>query len=111
MPCKQATPWQKAQHWALQHGIAAEDWKAKIEECLLRGWLISTPDDFVAALPAEHDAQPAYFVYMACGGSGHPLHRFMRYAPRPLPWVLWHRKNEKRQRAFRWEQLAKKARI
>ena len=106
------TPWQKAQHWALQHGIPAEDWQAKIEECLLRGWLISTPDDFVAALPDEHDGQPAYFVVMALGhGGGHALQRFLRYAPGPRPYVLWHRRNEPRRRAFRWEQLAKKARI
>jgi hypothetical protein len=37
--------------------------------------------------------------------------RFMRYAPRPLPWVVWHRNNEERPRAFAWNKLAKKARI
>jgi hypothetical protein len=48
---------------------------------------------------------------MALGGNGNVLRRFMRYAPEPLPWVVWHRNNEERLRAFRWDQLAKKARI
>jgi hypothetical protein len=105
------TPWQQAFNWATAHGITPEEWERKIEACLQAGWVISTPEEFVAAHPAEHNGEPAYFVFMACGGSGHPLHRFLRYAPRPVPWVLWHRRNEKRLRAFRWDQLAKKARI
>jgi hypothetical protein len=105
------TPWQQAYTWALEHGVTLEEWAEKIEHCLLHGWIVSTPDHFLAFHKTEHNGQPAYFVVKALGGSGNVLQRFMRYAPEPLPWVLWHRNNEKRQRAFRWEQLAKKARI
>ena len=105
------TPWQQAFTWAIAHDISEDEWQAKIEHCLLHGWVISTPDHFLAFHKTEHAGQPAYFVSMALGGSGHVLQRFMRYAPEPLPWVLWHRNNETRLRAFAWDKLQKKARI
>ena len=105
------TPWQQAYTWALASGVSEDEWRRQIEKCLMDGWVISTPDEFVAAHPAQHNGEQAYFVFMALGGSGNALGRFLRYAPRPVPWVIWHRRNEKRLRAFRWEQLAKKARI
>jgi hypothetical protein len=105
------TPWQKAFIWALARGVTQEQWGQKVEHCLNHGWVISTPDQFLAFYKTEHAGQPAYFVVMALGGSGNVLQRFMRYAPEPLSWVLWCRNNEPRVRAFQWEQLAKKAGI
>lgn len=105
------TAWQSAYIWASEHGVTPQEWHDNIERCLLEGWIISTPDTFLAFRKDQHAGRPAYFVAMAYGGSGHPLKRFMQYAPEPLPWVLWHRNNEPRLRAFAWDKLAKKARI
>jgi hypothetical protein len=105
------TPWRQAFTWALANGVTQERWEREVARCLNEGWFISTPDQFLAFYKTEHAGQPAYFVVMALGGNGNVLRRFMRYAPEPLPWVVWHRNNEERLRAFRWDQLAKKARI
>jgi hypothetical protein len=104
-------PWQQAYQWSLEHGVTPQQWSEKIERCLLSGWVISTPDHFLAFHKSQHNGHPAYFVVMALGGSGNVLQRFMRYAPEPLPWVLWHRNNQQQLKAFHWDQLAKKARI
>lgn len=104
-------PWLQAYQWAMDHGVTPQEWEEKIHRCMTTGLLISTTEEFVAAYPTEHLGEAAYFVVMAFGGSGHPLRRFLRYAPPHLPWVLWSRRNEKRVRAYRWEQLAKKAGI
>jgi hypothetical protein len=105
------TPWKKAYNTAMACGISSQEYSAKILECLENGVVISTPMEFLAALDAEHDGQPAWFVYMAAGGPGNVLGRFMRYAPEPRPYVLWHRHNEDRRRVFAWDKLIKKARI
>jgi hypothetical protein len=93
-------PWLQAYQWAMDHGVTPQEWEEKIHRCMTTGLLISTTEGFVAAYPTEHLGEAAYFVVMAFGGSGHPLRRF-----------LWSRRNEKRVRAYRWEQLAKKAGI
>lgn len=103
------TPWLRAYNSALKHGVSPQEWSERVSECLQRGYVFSSPTEFVAALDAEHDGQPAYFVYYAAGGSGNVLHRFLRYAPRPVPWVIWHRRNEARPRVFAWDKLIKKA--
>lgn len=103
------TPWQSAYIWALESGISPQEWHDNIGRCLLDGYVVSTPQEFVAFYETQHNGQPAYFVYVAAGGAGHVLGRFMRYAPRPLPYVIWHRRNEARPRVFAWDKLMKKA--
>jgi hypothetical protein len=106
------TSWQKAHAWAMRHGITPAEWKQKLEQALLGGgYVFVTPDDFMVAERTEHEGEPAYFIYMALGTGRDTLRRLGRYFPEPLPWVLWHRRNEPRLRAFRWDKLAKKVRI
>jgi hypothetical protein len=102
------TPWLQAYNSALKFGITPEEWSERISECLQRGYVFSSPTEFVAALDTEHQGEMAYLVYIAAGGSGHVLGRFLRYAPRPKPWVIWHRRNEARPRVFAWDKLMKK---
>lgn len=93
----------------MAHGISTEEWSRRIAECLECGYVFSTPSEFMAAMDGEHDGQPAYRVWVAAGGAGNVLRRFMRYAPEPRPWVIWHRRNEARSRVFAWDKLMKKA--
>ncbi len=94
---------------AQQHGISPEEFRQRISDCFARGYVFSTPSEFVAAEPCEHNGQPAYFVYMAAGGSGNALGRFLRYAPEPRPYIIWQRRNDGRPRVFTWDKLMKKA--
>jgi hypothetical protein len=93
----------------MEHGITPQQWHDKIQQVLSGGaYVVITPEEFLVVEQTEHHGEPAYFVYMAAGGIGNVVRRFMRFVP-ARPWVLWHRRNEKRLRVFRWETLAKKA--
>lgn len=51
----------------------------------------------------------AWFVYLAAASEhANPVREFMRVATRPREWALWHRRNESRIRAFKWESLGRK---
>jgi len=103
------TPWLQAYHSALKHGISPQEWSAWIKHCLREGYIFSTPTEFLAVIDTDYNGEPAYFVYYAAGGTGHVLKRFLRYAPSPKPWVIWHRRNEAQPRVFAWDKLTKKA--
>lgn len=103
------TPWLQAYQSALKHGISPQEWSERISDCLQRGYVWCSPQEFLAFENAEHNGEPAYFVYFAAGGTGNVLARFLRYAPQPRPWVIWHRRNETRPRVFAWDKLMKKA--
>lgn len=103
------TPWIKSYQIAIEHGVSPEEYEQRMNHCLLHGYVVSTPREFLAFHESEHNGQPAYFVLSAVGGTGNVLARFMRYAQEPRHWVLWCRNNEERVRVFAWDKLARKA--
>jgi hypothetical protein len=103
------TPWEKAHAIADQCGVSQEEFHLRMARCFADGYVMATPLEFLAVHHDEHNGEPAYFVLMAVGGFGNVVSRFMRYVPKPRPWVLWCRNNEERVRVFAWDKLARKA--
>lgn len=109
-------PWQKAKQWHDKHnGTLA--FAELIGWHLSAGVVYSAPDAFMLAREVRWDGQEAHdegernawLVELAAAADGaNAFGRFMRVAPQPQPWVVWHRRNEHRCRVFAWDKLTKK---
>jgi hypothetical protein len=111
------TPWQKAKQWH-DSNVTDETFEETLGWHLSNGVVYAAPDAFMLAHPVYWDGEKinegeanAWFIELASADTPDAFARFMRTAPRPLPYVLWCRHNSFEIKAHNWAKLAKKVRL
>lgn len=112
--------WQRAKTlWESQNPGSSFD--ILLSRYITQGGMVwSCPEQFLLACPVvvhsdeslTHDAElgDTWFIHLAALATNAPapsemLSAFVRLAPRPLPWVAWHRPPSKRLHRHAWERV------